>query len=102
MKSSAIIVNTARGGVLDQDALVEALHSGAIGGAALDVMEPEPLPLDHPLYTLPSVVLTPHIGSASHRTRERMASMAAANILAVLRGDAPPNPVNRPPRPRPA
>ncbi len=102
MKPTAIIVNTARGGVIDQDALVEALRSGTIGGAALDVMEPEPLPLDHPLYGLPNVVLTPHIGSAGHATRERMASMAAANILAVLGGQAPPNPVNRPPNPRPA
>ncbi len=100
MQSHAILINTARGGVIDQDALVEALRSGTIGGAALDVMEPEPLPLDHPLYSFPNVVLTPHIGSASHATRQRMASMAAANILAVLAGQPPPSAVNRPRQPK--
>ena len=102
MKETAILVNTARGGVVDQDALVEALRAGAIGGAALDVTVPEPLPLDHPLYGFPNVVITPHIGSGSHATRARMAEMAAANIIAVLAGEEPPNPVNRPPNPRPA
>ncbi|MYA53036.1 MAG: D-glycerate dehydrogenase [Dehalococcoidia bacterium] len=102
MKETAILVNTARGGVVDQDALVEALRAGAIGGAALDVTVPEPLPLDHPLYGFPNVVITPHIGSGSHATRARMAEMAAANIIAVLAGEEPPNPVNRPPNPSPA
>lgn len=102
MKETAILVNTARGGVVDQDALVEALRAGAIGGAALDVTVPEPLPLDHPLYGFPNVVITPHIGSGSHATRARMAEMAAANIIAVLAGEEPQNPVNRPPNPRPA
>ena len=102
MKETAILVNTSRGGVVDQDALVEALRSGAIGGAALDVTVPEPLPLDHPLYGFPNVVITPHIGSASRATRARMAEMAALNIIAVLAGEEPPNPVNRPPNPRPA
>lgn len=100
MKDTAILVNTARGGVVDQDALVEALRAGAIGGAALDVTVPEPLPLDHPLYGFPNVVITPHIGSASYATRARMAEMAAGNIIAVLAGEEPPNPVNRPPVPR--
>ncbi|PFG75376.1 2-hydroxyacid dehydrogenase [Tepidiforma thermophila] len=100
MKPGAILVNTARGGIVDQDALVEALRSGRLGGAALDVTEPEPLPLTHPLYSFPNVIITPHIGSASRATRARMAEMAAANILAVLEGREPPNPVNRPPRPR--
>ncbi len=102
MKETAILVNTARGGVVDQDALVEALRTGAIGGAALDVTVPEPLPLDHPLYEFPNVVITPHIGSGSHATRARMAEMAAENIIAVLAGEEPPNPVNRPPNPRSA
>ncbi len=101
MKDAAILVNTARGGVIDQDALVGALRAGAIGGAALDVTVPEPLPLDHPLYGFPNVVITPHIGSASHATRARMAEMAARNIIAVLAGREPPNAVNRPPSPRP-
>ena len=100
MKETAILVNTARGGVIDQDALVEALHAGAIGGAALDVTVPEPLPLDHPLFGFPNVVITPHIGSAGHATRARMAEMAAGNIIAVLAGEEPQNPVNRPPTPR--
>ena len=102
MKETAILVNTARGGVVDQDALVEALREGAIGGAALDVTVPEPLPLGHPLYGFPNVIITPHIGSGSHATRARMAEMAARNIIAVLAGEQPPNPVNRPPNPRPA
>jgi glyoxylate reductase len=99
-KPGAILVNTSRGQVIDQDALVEALRSGRLGGAALDVTTPEPLPTDHPLYRFPNVVITPHIGSASHATRARMAEMAAGNIIAVLAGRAPPNPVNRPPQPR--
>ena len=100
MKPGAILVNTARGEIVDQDALVQALQSGHLGGAALDVTTPEPLPLDHPLYTFPNVIITPHIGSASHTTRARMAEMAAANIIAVLAGRQPPNPVNRPATPR--
>jgi glyoxylate reductase len=98
MKPSAILVNTARGGVVDHDALVTALRERQIAGAALDVTEPEPLPVDHPLYTFENVVITPHIGSASLATRAKMARMAAENILAALRGEQPPNPVNRPAR----
>lgn len=100
MKPGSILVNTARGGVIDQDALIAALRTGPIGGAALDVTDPEPLPLDNALYSFPNVVITPHIASASLATRSRMASMAAANIIAVLAGQAPINPVNRPERPR--
>jgi glyoxylate reductase len=100
MKPSAILVNTARGGVVDQDALIAALRTGAIAGAAIDVTTPEPLPLESPLYTFPNVVITPHIASASLATRSRMAEMAAGNIIAVLAGRAPTNPVNHPASPR--
>jgi glyoxylate reductase len=100
MKPTAILVNTARGLVVDQDALIAALREGRIGGAALDVTDPEPLPLDNPLYSFPNVVITPHIASASHATRARMAEMAAENIIAVLAGREPLNPVNRPAAPR--
>jgi glyoxylate reductase len=100
MKPSAILVNTSRGGVVDQPALVEALRTGTIAGAALDVTDPEPLPPDNPLFAFPNVVITPHIASASLATRSRMGEMAAANIIAALRGEAPPNAVNRPERPR--
>ena len=100
MKPTAILINTARGQVIDQDALVTALRSGRIAGAALDVTDPEPLPLDSPLYALSNVIITPHIASASLATRSRMAEMAVANILAVLAGKEPPNAVNRPQHPR--
>ena len=95
MKPSAILVNTARGQVVNQDALITALRSRTIAGAALDVTDPEPLPLDNPLYTFPNVVITPHIASASLATRSKMAEMAAQNIIEVLAGRAPANPVNR-------
>ncbi len=94
MKPGALLVNTARGGVVDQDALIEALREGHLGGAALDVMDPEPLPGDSPLLTLPNVLLAPHIASASHATRGRMASMAVDNLLAALEGRRPPYCVN--------
>lgn len=100
MKPEAILVNTARGPIVDQDALVDALRAGRIGGAALDVTTPEPLPLDHPLFSFPNVTITPHIGSAGAVTRARMAEMAAQNIIAALEGRVPPNAVNRPANPR--
>lgn len=94
MKSSAYLVNAARGPMVDTDALYEALASGEIAGAALDVTDPEPLPADHPLLTLDNVVVVPHIASASLKTRTAMAVLAAENIVAVLNGEPPKTPVN--------
>ena len=84
MKSTAILVNTARGPIVQTEALRRALANGEIGGAALDVTDPEPLPADHPLLEAPNVLVVPHIGSATHRTRERMADLAVDNLLAGL------------------
>jgi glyoxylate reductase len=93
MKPTALLVNTARGGVVDQDALRAALHAGEIAGAALDVTEPEPLPADHPLLDAPNLLVVPHFGSATVRTRARMAAMAVENLLAALAGRPMPHPV---------
>lgn len=94
MRKDAILINTARGPVVDQDALRQALIDGQIQGAALDVMYPEPLQHDHPLLSAPNLLLAPHIGSAGKATRERMAVMAAENIMAVSRGERPPNAIS--------
>jgi glyoxylate reductase len=94
MKPTAMVVNTSRGPVIDHDALVEALRDGVIAGAALDVTDPEPLPADHPLLSLPNCLVVPHVASASVRTRGLMARMAADNLLAGLRGERLPNCVN--------
>jgi glyoxylate reductase len=94
MKPHAILVNTSRGPVVDQGALFEALRDGVIGAAGLDVTDPEPIPADEPLLTLENCLVVPHIASASYATRGKMASMAAANLLAGLRGEPLPNPVN--------
>jgi glyoxylate reductase len=94
MKPTAYLVNTARGPVVDTEALVAALHAGEIAGAALDVTEPEPLPADHPLLDAPNLLVLPHLGSATHATRERMADMAVDNLLAGLRGERMPHQVN--------
>lgn len=87
MKPTATLINAARGGVLDHDALVEALREGRIAAAALDVTEPEPLPRDHPLLAMDSVVIAPHLGSATRQTRQQMADLTVANLLAGLRGE---------------
>lgn len=89
MKPSAILVNTARGAVVDPDALYQALREGVIAYAALDVTDPEPLPKDHKLMGLPNCLVVPHVGSASVATRERMAVMAAENLIAAVYGDIP-------------
>ena len=92
MKPSAYLVNTARGGVVDQVALRLALLAGEIAGAALDVTDPEPLPADDPLLQAPNLLVVPHVGSATVRTRERMAEMAVENLLAALAGRPMPYP----------
>jgi len=94
MKRTAVLVNTSRGPIVDNMALYEALRAGRIAYAALDVTEPEPLPADHPLLTLENVIVVPHIASASVATRTKMAVMAADNLIAGLKGEMPPNPVN--------
>jgi len=94
MKETAVLINTARGPVVDTDALYEALKGGQIAYAALDVTDPEPLPAGHKLLTLPNCLVVPHIASASRATRTRMAEMAAENLLAGLKGERLPNCVN--------
>jgi len=90
MKKTACLVNTSRGPVVDEKALVEALKSGAIKGAALDVYEEEPK-MAPGLAEIPNTVLTPHIASATEETRAKMSEMAAQNIIEVLEGRTPPN-----------
>ncbi|RMF37949.1 MAG: D-glycerate dehydrogenase [Planctomycetota bacterium] len=97
MQRHSILINTARGEIVDQDALYEALRQGQIFGAGLDVTTPEPLPPDHPLYQLDNCLILPHIGSATDKARNAMAERAAANLLAGMRGQPLPFPVVQPP-----
>lgn len=94
MKPTATLINTARGDIVDQAALGDALREGVIAYAGLDVTTPEPIPAEHPLLKLPNVVVLPHIGSASIPTREKMATIAAQNLLAGLNGERLSNCVN--------
>ena len=94
MKRSGILINTSRGPVVDPAALYRALSSGTIAYAALDVTEPEPIKLDDPLLSLDNIIIAPHIASASYQTRDKMATMAAANLIAGLRSERLPNCVN--------
>ena len=94
MKRTAYLINTARGPLIDQRALTEALRSGTIAGAALDVLETEPPAPDEPLLSLPNVVCFPHIGTATTQTRRRMRELAVRNLLAVLADGTPPAAVN--------
>jgi lactate dehydrogenase-like 2-hydroxyacid dehydrogenase len=93
MKRTAVLINTSRGGTVDQDALYHALATGEIAAAGLDVTTPEPLPVDHPLLQLPNCVILPHIASASYATRAKMAVLAAENVIAGVRGHPLPHPV---------
>jgi glyoxylate reductase len=96
MKPTAVLVNTSRGPVVDQAALADALSSGTIWAAALDVTDPEPIPMDDPLVGLDNCLIVPHIASASRTTRGKMAAIAAANLLAGVRGEPLPTPVEPP------
>lgn len=96
MRPEAILINISRGKVVDETALLEALQAGRIRAAGLDVFEREPLPADSPLLRLDNLVATPHIGSATHETREAMARCAVDNLLAALDGRRPANLVNPP------
>ena len=94
MKPGAFLINASRGAIVDQAALYRALTSGQIAGAGLDVFDPEPVQASEPLLQLDNVVAVPHIGGASLPTRERMAEMAARNVIAVIAGSSPPSCVN--------
>jgi glyoxylate reductase len=94
MKKSSILINSARGPIVDQEALYHALKEGEIAYAALDVTDPEPIPMEDPLLTLDNVIIAPHIASSSLYARTKMATMAAENLLAGLRGERLPNCVN--------
>ncbi len=89
MKPAAYLINTSRGGVIDQDALVSALASGRIAGAGLDVTDPEPLARDHPLLRLDNVTLTPHVAWYSEESREAVTTQAAREALRIVRGEKP-------------
>jgi len=91
MKKGIYLVNTARGRIIDEEALIEAIRSGKVAGAALDVFEEEPPRADNPLLSLENVVLTPHIGASSREAMRRMAIQSAEGILKVFRGETPPN-----------
>ncbi len=93
MRPSAILINTARGPLVDQQALIAALEHGTIAGAGLDVTDPEPVPADDPLLAAPNLIVLPHIGSATHTARGRMADMAVENLLAGLEGQPMPHQV---------
>ncbi|KAJ9581768.1 hypothetical protein L9F63_003837, partial [Diploptera punctata] len=93
MKPNSVLINTARGGIVDHEALLRALEEGKIWGAGLDVMTPEPLPSDSPLLKFYNCVLMPHIGSSTIKTRERMAELAVENVLAPLDGRPMPLPL---------
>ncbi|UWG46778.1 Phosphoglycerate dehydrogenase or related dehydrogenase [Halanaeroarchaeum sp. HSR-CO] len=96
MKTDAVLVNTARGGIVDTDALVDALQTNSIRGAALDVTDPEPLPADHPLWTLENCLITPHTGGHTPRHWDRLADILAENVRRLESGEALQNRVRAP------
>ena len=96
MKPASYLINTARGELVDEDDLATALERGQIAGAALDVFKQEPPGAGHPLLALPNVIATSHVAGLTRQSSERMAQVAADNVLAVLRGERPPHPVNEP------
>ena len=91
MKESAVLVNAARGAVIDHDALLDTMRAGRLHCAAVDVTEPEPLPRDHPLLELDNVIVIPHLGSATEQTRQAMSDLSVRNLLAGLEGRELPN-----------
>ncbi len=95
MKKTAYLINNSRGPVVDEKALYKALKAGQIAGAGLDVFEQEPTPADNPLLKLDNIIVAPHISSASHETRSRMAEMVAENLVSFFEGRVPPNLVNK-------
>ncbi len=96
MKRGAYFINIARGGLVKTDALEEALRTGHLAYAGLDVTDPEPMPASHPLLALPNVVVIPHMGTSSHETRDEMLQLAVSNVIAALRGEPLPAPVDLP------
>jgi D-3-phosphoglycerate dehydrogenase len=94
MKPGAFLINTGRGGLVDEVALTEALEGGRLGGAALDAFAVEPLPTTSPLVRLPNVILSPHIAGSTVQALERMADLSARQVVDVLSGRRPPHPVN--------
>lgn len=94
MKRDALLVNTGRGGLVDQDALIRALSEGWIAGAGIDVTDPEPPPAGDPIFEIPNLIVLPHIGSATHAARSAMAERAVENLLAGLSGESLPYPAS--------
>ena len=92
MRRTAILVNTSRGAVIDQGALIDALRSGEIAAAAIDVTDPEPPAPDDPIFSTPNLLVVPHIGSATHTARARMTELAVENLIAGLDGRPMPHP----------
>ena len=95
MKPSAVLVNTSRGGIVDERGLYKALSNGWIFSAGLDVHEKEPTSMEDPLLKLPNIIVAPHIASATHQSRSKMSEMAALNLVKVLKGEEPPSLVNQ-------